>query len=299
MIKNDLKNTMGILREKNINKKSLLWMIIKRNLRWAYLKNNKWLPINIFGYKMLLDLRREGIDFSESSIVKQLALDKKREFESTKIMQKTLSKNDIVLDIGANIGYYALMGATVAKKVYALEPVKVNCVELERNIALNKFNNIDVFPWAAGDENKDIFIKWSKFPNRCSTSDSGGNENVKMVTVDSFIENRDVPTLIKMDIEGAEWIVLKGMKKLLESSEKLKMFIEIHPEQIREYGGSAKEVFEMLGKYGFELDCIVLYDRNIRSKLKQTEVIEVSISDIIKNNELMEGTEAIEAWFRR
>ena len=89
----------------------------------------------IQGSKMLLDLRDKGIH-------KDLFLYGCREPECTKIVQKELCEGMKVVDIGANIGYYALMEAQIvgdSGKIYAIEPEPRNFRMLERNIEMNSY----------------------------------------------------------------------------------------------------------------------------------------------------------------
>jgi len=185
----------------------------------------------INGFKMLLDLR------NDKGISRDLFIYGKREFATTNLLLSSniLKKGDVVLDIGANIGYYALLESKLVGEegiVYALEPVKKNFELLKENIKLNNINNIEIFKLAAGDENKKCLIHISKKGNWSSLVYRKGmgfyeKEEVDVVKIDEFLKDKRKPTFIRMDVEGYEYAIIKGMEQTLEL-DNLKLLIEIH-----------------------------------------------------------------------
>lgn len=185
---------------------------------------------NVNGFKMFLDLK------NDSGISKELYIFGKREHDATNfILSSNLVKEgDVVLDIGANIGYYALIWSKLIGdngKVYALEPVKNNFRMLVKNINLNDANNITPFNIAAGRENKKEFINVAKAGNISSffnkEAEITGKEEVDLIKIDDFLKDKEYPTLVRMDVEGYAGEILKGMKNTLKTTKYL--LIEIHP----------------------------------------------------------------------
>ena len=116
-----------------------------------------------------------------------------------------LKPNDIVLDLGANIGAFSLRAAQKCKHVYAVEPLFND--ELNANIALNNLQDkITVIPFGVGMGNK-ISIRYQKREKVIQTYPL--SEILKMTGNISFL---------KCDIEGAEWSIhqedLKGIRRL-------------------------------------------------------------------------------------
>ena len=220
----------------------------------CYGKIKKEVIKDILDFKMYLDLRDWGI-------CKDLFFDGIREPESTKIFIKELStrKRVNVLDIGANIGYYVLIEAKNINngKVYAIEPDPRNFKYLKRNIELNQCSNIvETYNMAMGDQEGTIEFVMDKCFNLSRIRRPMDDENISkgsiikvpITTVDSFIESRNIDiNFVRMDVEGYEYFIVKGMKKLLK--EDLNLFIEIHPNFIRSYGGSVNDFFKMLNNY--------------------------------------------------
>ncbi|MGB9960225.1 MAG: FkbM family methyltransferase [Candidatus Bathyarchaeales archaeon] len=149
---------------------------------------------------------------------------------------KILKKGDVVLDIGSNIGYYVLIEAGLVGKeglVYAVEPVEENARWLGANIALNGYKNVKIFNIAFGDYNGKISINIAEASNLSSVTKNSGvkylrKDEVEVRTVDDFLADKRNPKLIRMDVEGYEYEILKGMRQTLERVKPLSVFVELH-----------------------------------------------------------------------
>lgn len=166
------------------------------------LKRIKYLPekaiINVNNSKMLV-LPKKGAIHSE------LFLYKKREPICTDylIHSGVIRKNDVVLDVRANIGYYVLVESQLTGncgKVFAVEPVINNFKLLKKNVKLNNLKNVQSFQLAFGEEDSKSKIYVSDRANLCAMKRSavGGKiidvQEVSMLTVDAFFRGR-VPKL--------------------------------------------------------------------------------------------------------
>jgi FkbM family methyltransferase len=161
------------------------------------------------------------------------------------IKDKIIKAGDIVMECGGHHGFTAiLLSKWVGNKgkVITFEPNPKNVEILNRNIEINKLNNIDVKQKAVGSKNGRIII--APFSNAMVVSNSNFNGiDVEMVKLDSYIDLN--PTFIKIDVEGYEVEVLKGAENILKRSPKLA--IEIHAEKLYEYGTSVEELISLLG----------------------------------------------------
>jgi FkbM family methyltransferase len=207
-------------------------------------------------YKMYLSLDDTGIGA-------ELMVNKTREVFSTNYFQKIISENMIVIDIGANIGYYALLESQLASKghIYAIEPVLKNYTLLTKNIALNQCSNISTYNFAIG--NTDGFSKmyiydksnWSSF-----TKIPGENirdiVQVPVFTLDTFIESHvpQNPHFIRMDVEGFEYEILMGSVKTLRTAVPLIFCIEMHPHLMSRE--KVIEIMTLMKENGFGVSAI-------------------------------------------
>ncbi len=169
------------------------------------------------------------------------------EAPNTKIVKKTVRPGMTVIDIGANLGYYALLESQLvgpSGKVYAIEPVEQNYEVLKKNIELNKADNIIPFKLAIGsaNETKEMLLScnsnhgtfmdaslFSGFYAKRMERIGADKAQMEMLTLDKFIEMQGIEKVdfIRMDVEGYEVEIVKGM---METIKKLspQILMEIH-----------------------------------------------------------------------
>jgi FkbM family methyltransferase len=245
-----------------------------------HIHNLKWFPesaiVEVNNSKMLL-LPRQG------AIHQDLYEYKKREPLCTDYLlnSTTLKKGDTVLDIGANIGYYVLVESQLVGqtgKIYAVEPVSRNFRMLKTNVHLNKLKNVSTYRYAFGGETADSEIYVSDKANLCAMTKRAaggvllGKEKVPMETVDAFLKDKTPPNLIRMDVEGFEYEIFKGMTNTLKGKSSILMelhygFPFLEPEKV-------DEMFAVLEKNRFRVKFAVFEDKVkenvvIRSLLKK------------------------------
>jgi len=210
------------------------------------LRGRGWIPRDVQGSKMWLNYQYKGIHAD-------LIMNGIRERKATAYMQSILQPEWTVVDIGANIGYYALMEARVCKEVLAIEPEPANYELLLKNIKLNGCKNIRTLQAAVGDTNGTTELAISDAANwhRVKTKSTKRDTiTVPITTLDTYLGNKKVD-MVRMDVEGYEFNILKGMEQTIANNPKLVLFIELHGEYLKEYGTSAEEVLRFLAQHGF------------------------------------------------
>nr|HID60085.1 FkbM family methyltransferase [Desulfobacterales bacterium] len=229
------------------------WLLIN-----YYLHPSRKVVRKVQGSRMVLDLSDRGIS-------RDLFLYGVREPECTRIFKDELSRGMRVVDIGSNIGYYVLIAAQSignSGRIYAIEPEPRNFEMLKKNVEMNSYGtHITFYNMAISNRvGKCQFITTDTFnTHRLATSKS--NEDcmeVDTTTLDELFG--DEIDFVRMDTEGAEWLIFMGMKHILDSHRPLKLFIEIHPRLIGEYGGNVEEVLNLLSNAGFDLKYLVLFE---------------------------------------
>jgi len=243
----------------------VLWPLYKK------IYKDRLILKKIQGYYMYLDPTDNGLS-------KQLACGGVREMSCVKCLKKVLRKGMVTVDIGANLGYYALMEAHIVGnkgKVYAFEPHPKNFEIFMKNVERNGYQNIIEGYQVAVGEKKGIAklaisenrsnrhrIVHSEYEMKNVEREWQHNEyiEVDMITLDDFFKDKErKPNLIRMDVEGYENMIIDGaIKTLKESGPPLILFIEIHP-----FLTNTKELQEKLVFLGFEpiwyvsyFDCI-------------------------------------------
>ncbi len=149
------------------------------------------------------------------------------------LLAKLVKSGDTVVDIGANIGFYSLyLAKLVGKKgqVHSFEPEKNNFSHLKQLTKRHK--NIKIWQIAVSNNNQPITLYTSDTINvdhkTYKTDHYQQSYKVKSTTLDSYLKGRSVH-LIKMDIQGAEYFALKGMRKTLSKNKDIILLMEYWP----------------------------------------------------------------------
>ena len=169
-----------------------------------------------------------------------------REPITVKWILEVIHEDDIVFDIGANVGTYSLlMGKKMqsgAGQVFAFEPEASNFLSLNENIKLNKLGSrIIAYPIAFSDSSRTahLFLSSNVRGSACHSiaqPESEGNryapqhtQGIYVLSVDNFCAENNVPmpNHVKIDVDGAEFGILQGMKEVLENHELKTIMIEI------------------------------------------------------------------------
>jgi FkbM family methyltransferase len=181
-------------------------------------------------------------------------------WEPLKILKP--KKNDIVIDIGANTGYYSLrLSSLVGEngKVIAIEPDPQTFNSLTKNCELNNISNVDTHNIAISDSNEEIIFHQSIFHS--GTSSMFVNEKdksemkkliIKTTTLDELVKEKYKQIAwIKIDVEGAELEVLKGSSTILSKTKNI--IIEVHEHILNQNNKNSKEILEILEENGFKI----------------------------------------------
>jgi len=178
------------------------------------------------------------------------------EMNTHKIFDKFLDQNHSYIDVGAFIGATVLYGAHIAKKVYALEPDPIAFKELEKNVSLNPLLKEKIMLY-----NKCLYIKTEKVNFGSMTrggdsvsslryADSKTSWIVDGITFDDFIKENKINdcNFIKIDIEGAEALVLPSMKNFLMKN-KITLYLSMHPKFFNDPIEDTKKIIGVLKIY--------------------------------------------------
>jgi FkbM family methyltransferase len=156
---------------------------------------------------------------------------------STRHYLDCLLPGDHVLDVGSNIGYYALLAAErvgPSGRIIGCEPSPGVFEILQHNVGLSGRQNMEVYPWAVGAKSGSLDFYESEIPNWGSLFQNNDlmqtrTTTVLAKTVDEIV--RDAldfhPAALRMDVEGAELMVLEGAREVLREYKPC-LFIEFH-----------------------------------------------------------------------
>lgn len=173
------------------------------------------------------------------------------------VFRKFLREDDIVLDVGAHIGFITLVIASFVGKnglVYAIEPHPETYQILKDNIRLNQFENVHPMNIALGSEVSEARIYENFDINRGAASlvcppnvDKKSGRQIKVTKIDTLIQKGQIqlPKLIKIDVEGFELEVLKGARILLSSLQAPALCVEFSSLHST-YAGSVCDIYNFI-----------------------------------------------------
>ncbi|HEX3385636.1 MAG TPA: FkbM family methyltransferase [Mucilaginibacter sp.] len=176
------------------------------------------------------------------------------EFSEMSFLLHFLRPEDAFFDIGANIGAFSLLASGLCgSKIIALEPAPPAFNILEKNIKLNRLAGKLTAVNAAAGGSKGIlsFISDEDTTNHVIASDEKHRNSmeVPVITVDSLLTEA-LPALIKIDVEGFETEVLKGMDKTLNARSLKAIIIELNGSGGR-YGYDEEDIHQLILSKGF------------------------------------------------
>ena len=224
-----------------------------------YLLGHKHLVRRIHNYRLCLDLNDPGLS-------RDIVIRGTREEQLKYVIDRHVSPGDVVLDIGANIGYYTIMLAGRVGplgKVYAMEPEPRNFRLLQENIRLNKAEEIvETFQMGASDACGMERLYVSQRSNlhsflshgADSTNGSGGDTFVEVPVTDlsSFLQGKRPVDLLRMDIEGYEVETISGLERAIKDGSFFgKILFECHFPRYDDNTHSMREVLRMLLGQGY------------------------------------------------
>ncbi|MDD2338780.1 MAG: FkbM family methyltransferase [Methanosarcina sp.] len=158
------------------------------------------------------------------------------ELDTMNILEKNLNSSDIFYDIGANVGLYSLLGSKLVGNegvVVAFEPVPQNVEYLKKHLLVNNCKNVMVIDFAVSDQTgQSSFFEHPD--NTMGFLSENGQIKVNTITLDEVISSglAPAPNCIKIDVEGAKYLVLKGASSLI-STYHPSLIISIHSDNAR------------------------------------------------------------------
>jgi len=218
------------------------------------------------------------------------------EHGTEKFFQTLLRPDMVVVDVGANLGIYTLHAAKAGCQVHSFEPTPTIFSLLRENLKANEFEGstkIHLYEIAAAEEEKIVDF------HVCQTV-SGHNSmlyapdtvtetiKVKASKLDSILSgNIDI---VKIDVEGAEQLVLQGMTQIINNNPQIKIIIEYAPENLTKANVDPQKFFGYIKSLGFEIHRINEYDASLTQITEYSQLENVfSVNLFLKFPEKIRG----------
>lgn len=190
----------------------------------------------------------------------------KGETEILSELLSVLKSDDVFYDIGANVGLYTCFagGKTTDGTVVAFEPHPLNVERIEENVELNDVTaKVCEVALAAEDGAASLEVQEdvTGVVGNVSKEANGGEKiqvPIELRNGDEMVKTGEIPVpdVVKIDVDGGEADVVHGLSETLSHTDCRRVYCEIHPNALEEYGATAEEVHEILEEAGFELETI-------------------------------------------
>ena len=233
----------------------------------------KTMKKKVFNYKLYLDTGDKGLS-------RTLFLFGRREIDHYKMLQEILEPGMNILDIGANIGYYAIMESLAvgpAGKITAIEPMLPNIQMLKRNVALNNASNIEVIHGAVSESNGIGKMFTSTHSNLHTFHRDGSARDYldaspvdvpTMTLRDAGERSGSSAELIRMDVEGHEVEILGQLIDLVkEGFMSPRVIFETHLSRYKE-GNDFVPVLQGLFDLGYKVRMAASSSKSGTARLK-------------------------------
>lgn len=171
-----------------------------------------------------------------------------------------LQDDDVVWDIGTSVGLFTIHSAAKAKAIVSFEPDPSIYSRLRENIDLNKLSDkVTAHQYAIGDREGKMILNSDGIdgmsPSLKNLDRHGNSVEVEVKTIDALVESGTLrPSVLKIDIEGAEILALKGAARLLASENRPRLlFVEVHPNFLKSFDSSTEEVIATIQSYRYKI----------------------------------------------
>jgi FkbM family methyltransferase len=165
----------------------------------------------------------------------------------------------LLVDVGANIGYFSLLwlGLNKGNRVISVEASPRNISIIKENIKINNLDGrLNIFPVAASDHVGTVRFDVGPLEQTGWGGITTGSEmntiELEAVTLDKLLVNEEVIELLKIDVEGAELLVLKGAEGLLKMKRIKKIWFETNLERMQLLGIDCNAPIQYLNDHGYE-----------------------------------------------
>lgn len=212
--------------------------------------------------------------------------------QTVKVFEQIIEKNDVIIDCGCNFGFFSLLACQLTGengKVYALDASKGACESLIENSRLNNFENLVISNYAVSDVSNKEYSFFGDAGGGTVIKDNPGYETTKpsgkvfSVSLDDYFSKKAVGKLklIKIDVEGCEYFVLKGMRKLIKDNPETIVTFELNKDAMEAAGYTIRDILDELKNMGLD----TLYDIT-----HPTVINKIGSLDLLRDFENMEAS---------
>lgn len=213
-----------------------------------------------------LSLRFSRHPAGEHFMIRVLPKEGVHEPELVEYLKRTLRRQDLVVDIGAHTGYVSCIAAALGATVIAVEMQPTLIPIIQVNAALNSLWTVHPLCAAIGDRNG-MFPSFRVNPSPGTQAavwhwehakfpiSSVNHDCIPCLTLDSLFPGPELPTLVKVDVEGAEGLVLAGAGDLIRKRQ-TRFMVEVHARLLAKFGTTLADLLAPFDPEGWTLSML-------------------------------------------
>ncbi|WP_241179994.1 FkbM family methyltransferase [Humisphaera borealis] len=251
------------------------------------------------------ELRQDGKAYRflcnlQDGIAREVCFTGMYEPQETLVLRQLLSPGQVLLDVGANWGYFTLLAAHCvgsAGRVISLEPDPRLFPQLQTNITLNRLAHVQAIQVAAADREGTMTLAgFDEAGENFGVSRLVANGDkvhgrcfpVRTASLDTILEEYNIDTVdvLKMDIEGAEGLALRGLEQSLSTHRVRRLLLEVHPHDLLRYGIRAEDILQSLTNFGYR--CLRV-SHDLRATRRAAYSRHLQLADILTPIDTMVG----------
>ncbi len=222
----------------------------------------------IFKSIRLFQVERGAIKYllwANEDIGKRMIFQGKYESNELLAFGRLIRKGDVCIDVGGNVGIFSLNFARYCGElgsVYVFEPLRKNQLVIELAVEINGLRNVSIFPYALSNSDGEVVLEIPSidgayaFMRLADENNESRPLTVRCLPLDGFIREQNIQRvdILKIDVEGAEKLVLDGGLELLRDPSRRPrvIMVELVDEFLARYGATVSEVLSMMHEIGYE-----------------------------------------------
>ena len=221
-----------------------------------------WLPKNSPRVVQVLVNGSKLLVFANEDVGRELVNASAYETRETMVLKRIVRKSDTCFDVGANVGYYTTLLASLASEgeVHSFEPVPINWHVLNCNVLLNQLRNVSLNFCALAEKIGKVTFSVSRDGAYSSLKATGREEEVDLIeteveTIDSYCNRKKLSRIdvLKVDVEGAEGLVVGGAASILSdvNAQPRVVMLELFDENLAPFGTTVPELVTRLSDFGY------------------------------------------------
>lgn len=243
---------------------------------------------------VILNMGRAGevkmfLNPDDPGVSMRIAKERAWEPKETYWFMTVLREGDTVVDIGANVGYYTLLGARIVGetgRIYAFEPDPVAFGILEKNVRINGLTNVVLEQKAVSNEPGAIRLYLAavnKGDHKIyETDESRASIEIEAVALDDyFAGSKTAINFVKIDTQGAEGAIIEGMERIIRENDDILMVVEFWPFGLNGFGYDSDKFLAKLDAFGFDFFNLGVWGKP--SRLMATDIPRLSSFHTVEN----------------